>query len=113
RADCRPGGWAAAIQRGAVKVEGEAWTTRPLSEREGLWMLISGGDLGVERRHLLSWLVGSWAATALVTVGLGLMSSRAHAREKPHSRMRQERARNREAFQAITRAVDSAKDLSA
>src|SRR5204862_7132276 len=65
-----------------------------------------------ERRRLLSWLVGSWAVAALVVVGVGLMSSRAQAWGRAHSRIGQEWARDREAFHAITRAMDGASDLS-
>ncbi|PYN93796.1 MAG: hypothetical protein DMD89_23545 [Candidatus Rokuibacteriota bacterium] len=112
RGDFPATGWVSALLRGALQVNGEDWITRPLSEREGLWTLVSSGDFHAERRRLLSWLVGSWAVAALVVVGVGLMSSRAQAWGRAHSRIGQEWARDREAFHAITRAMDGASDLS-
>jgi len=112
RGDLPATGWVSATLRGALQVNGEDWITRPLSEREGLWTLMSSGDLHAERRRLLSWLVGSWAVAALVVVGVGLMSSRAQAWGRAHSRIGQEWARDREAFRALTRAMDGATDLS-
>src|SRR5262249_58339049 len=112
RADLPATGWVSATLRGALQVNGEDWITRPLSEREGLWTLVSSGDLHAERRRLLSWLVGSWAVAALVVVGVGLMSSRAQAWGRAHSRIGPAWARGRAAVRAITRARDRAAELS-
>ena len=112
RADLPTAGWASATLGGALHVNGEAWITRPLSEREGLWTLVPSSDLRAEQRRLVSWIVGSWAAAALAIVGVGLMLTRAQARGRQPSWTRQEHTQEREAFHAITRAMDRADDLS-